>query len=139
MVPRPHKILVFLGLTVLTTSVCLAQDAPVIQLSKAEAQEARSIYLEQKALDQRTEALRLQIARDYLEAPASQDHGCVVNRRLIRPEWGCAEFRFSSDFRFIVPGDLTSPPFNSTLFEVIDGKAVPIKEKPPDVDLYSTY
>jgi predicted nucleotidyltransferase len=128
-----------LSLICMPTTVCWSQDALVIQLTKAETQEARSIYLEQKALDQRMETLRLQIARDYLEAPASQDHGCVVNRRLIRPEWGCAEFRFSSDFRFIVPGDLTSPPFNGTLFEVIDGKAVPIKEKPPDVDLYSTY
>jgi len=124
-----HMPLVLVGvLDVAAFSISLAQDANVIQLTDAESQQAQSIAAAQHKLDQRKEALREEIVRNHLEAPQSQTNGCVVDRMLVRPEWGCAEYVFSSDNKFIVPSShLTSAPsWGTQTYELVNGVATGI-------------
>jgi hypothetical protein len=103
-------------------------------LTPYEAQTAQRLHLEQERLNAEWAMLNTEIIRTHLEANQNQTTGCVVNQMLIKFEWGCAEFVYSTHFNAIVPAKvLTSPPYGATLYELSklgDGNAIAITEKP---------
>lgn len=108
-----------------------AQDASVIQLDAPLAAQAQALHQEQLALDAKWEALLLRVVHDHLEAPQRQTAGCVVFQTLVLSGWGCAEFQFSTDYRFIVPAaKLSLPPYDGPIFQLVNGVPTAIKEKP---------
>ena len=118
---------------ILLALLCLpafAQEASVIELSPADAQEAQAIIAMEHRLEARKQDFQKRVVRNYIEAPQSQTKGCVAAGMVVKTGWGCAEFQVTPDGRFIVPArNQASPPYDADLYEMINGTPTPIKEK----------
>jgi hypothetical protein len=101
-------------------------------LTPAEAQYAQKLHAEQEALNAKWEALRIELVREHMEATPAQTSGCVVQKMLVLIQWGCGEFTYSSDYKFVVPVAHPSvqPYGYSAYYELVNGVATPILEKP---------
>lgn len=85
---------------------CSAQTAKVIALTPDEAREAKAISDQQKEIDNRLAVLRQRITANHLYADGKEYSSCSIvsnSEHHIKGEWGCGDFEFSDDYRFIVP------------------------------------
>jgi outer membrane murein-binding lipoprotein Lpp len=95
-------------LAVILVSVAgFAQTAKVIQLNPDDAGRARDLYAEQKRIEQDIADLQKKIKKEYLTKSKKSDWTggsvCYGDTGQIAPGWGCGEFEFSDDYKFIVP------------------------------------
>jgi hypothetical protein len=119
----------FIILLLLVSLPLCSQEASVVQLTEKFSEEARNIDIEQRKLDERKAYLKYEIVKEFLEAPQTQNSGCVVNGMLVKPDWGCGEFTFSKDFKYIVPAKVLTPsPYGAQLFTIVKGITVKLDQ-----------
>jgi hypothetical protein len=118
-------------ITMFLTVTSFAQTAKVIQLSPEDAAEAKSLYEQKAAIEQKIEAMEEKVATDYLEdktKPAAYRY-CVkfVGDTCVqggpkdvhyprRDGWESG-FEFSVDFKFIVPKKADALPSGNGSFQ----------------------
>jgi hypothetical protein len=78
-----------------------AQTAKVIALSQEDAKLAKSLYEERDLVNKKIAELDSKVKKDYLLG--EKGSSCGQNGKYYMPGWGCGEFEFSEDFKFIVP------------------------------------
>jgi len=91
--------------------VCItasAQDAKVIALSPAESAQIKSLHEQQKSIADKIEAFDQEIRMKYLSAAKDEEgHTNTYSYHdkwiWVKSGWGSGQFRYSEDFKYIVP------------------------------------
>jgi hypothetical protein len=92
-----------------------AQTAKVIELTPAEAKEAKALYAEQKAVADKIEKLRASIEKAHLIVVTATTYWDQPTNTLKLQGW-YGGFEFSEDFKFIVPVATPASSFNNLCF-----------------------
>lgn len=88
------------------------QTAKVIALKDADVREAREKWAVLQAAQTEWDALHARIEKTYLVIPENSSEGsnCQSAQGLIRKGWSCGSYRFSEDFKVIVPEESKPAP-----------------------------
>lgn len=100
-----------------------AKEAIVIPLRLPDIEQAKYLISQEKAF-------KIKIINEYLEADMSQKGGCVLEGIVINKKWGCGEFIFTNDSKYIIPSTTVQTRFSEdALYTIKNGEYVEIKEK----------
>lgn len=90
------------------------QSANVIALSADDTTRVKKAWDALQKAQKDWDDTRESITNGYLVAPSDKESGCM-SPTPIKKGWGCGDFDFSKDFRFIVPKEkIIVPNYQST-------------------------
>jgi hypothetical protein len=104
--------LIVVVLILCSAFVLSAQSAKVIALKDADAREAREKWDKLQAAQAEWDTFHARIEKAYLTVPQESSEGsnCQGGQGLVRKGWGCGNYRFSEDFKAIVPEEWKPSP-----------------------------
>lgn len=93
----------YAAMLLLSTIPAFGQSAKVVQLSPDDATTAKSLDAQQKDIQHQIKAFESRVRKKYLVKTTDRNGSCQSLDGEIISGWGCGEFEYSEDFKFIVP------------------------------------